>query len=165
VPILKVLCIGGILWPLHVINLNILMAQGHSKLFFKLEIIKKTLGTVLLIAGSLFGVLGIAWSTVVFGGLGFIINAHYTEKHLEYGTLQQILDILPTLGVALIMVVTLSWVEAIVTWSYLPKLLFLIVVGVCIFLAGCLAFRVSALYETLAFLRTRQLTQESENQL
>jgi len=27
VPFLQVLCLGGVLWPLHVINLNALMAQ------------------------------------------------------------------------------------------------------------------------------------------
>ena len=35
VPLLKILALGGILWPLHVLNLIDLTAMGHSKLFLK----------------------------------------------------------------------------------------------------------------------------------
>jgi len=38
---LQILCLGGIFLPLHVLNLNVLTAQGHSNLFFRLELIKK----------------------------------------------------------------------------------------------------------------------------
>lgn len=105
VPMLQVLCLVGALWPLHVINLNVLMAQGHSRLFFRLEIIKKIVGTVFLIIGAQFGVLGIAWSQVFFGVAAFLINAHYTRLYLDYGFVQQILDFLPAATVAAIMAI------------------------------------------------------------
>lgn len=44
----KLLCIVGMLYPLHAINLNILQVKGRSDLFLKLEIIKKTLLTLLV---------------------------------------------------------------------------------------------------------------------
>jgi teichuronic acid exporter len=44
VPIFWVLCLGSILWPLQMINLNALVAQGHSNLYFRLEIVNKALG-------------------------------------------------------------------------------------------------------------------------
>ncbi|MBT8123399.1 MAG: lipopolysaccharide biosynthesis protein, partial [Gammaproteobacteria bacterium] len=78
VPILQVLCITGILWPLHAINLNALQAQGHAKLFFRLAIIKKTIGIFTLIIGSFFGVMGIAWSRVIQSFISVLINAYYT---------------------------------------------------------------------------------------
>jgi O-antigen/teichoic acid export membrane protein len=43
VPILQVLGLGGLLWPMHVMNLNILIAQGRSDLNFRIEIFKKYL--------------------------------------------------------------------------------------------------------------------------
>jgi hypothetical protein len=45
-PILAVLALGGILLPIHVDNLQLLLAQGGSRRFFKLELIKKSGGTV-----------------------------------------------------------------------------------------------------------------------
>lgn len=115
VPIMQVLCIGSIFWPLHVINLNVLMAQGYSHLFFKLEVIKKIVGSFFLIIGVFFGVMGIAWSQVAFGAVAFVINAHYSRKHLNYGVLDQLQDFLPVLGLALIMGALIYWIGHV--WS------------------------------------------------
>ena len=41
VPLLQLICLTGMLYPLHAINLNMLQVQGRSDLFLKLEIIKK----------------------------------------------------------------------------------------------------------------------------
>lgn len=102
-PILQVLCLGGILWPLHVINLNVLMAQGHSRLFFRLEVIKKALGIVLLLGGAALGVMGVAWSMVLFSVLAFFINAFYTGRYLNYGALAQARDVAPILCISALM--------------------------------------------------------------
>lgn len=96
-PMLQVLCLAGIFWPLHIINLNVLKAQGHARLFFKLEIAKKIIGTLLLLLGLTQGLMGLAWSQVVFGFLAFLVNAHYTRRFLEYGAWRQFLDFLPIL--------------------------------------------------------------------
>ncbi|CAN5768127.1 lipopolysaccharide biosynthesis protein [soil metagenome] len=100
VPVLRVLCLGAVFWPLHVINLNVLLAQGYSHLFFRLEVVKKLLGITLLLIGASFGVMGIAWSQAIFGTLAFAINAHYTKRFLNYGTLAQLRDFLPALTIA-----------------------------------------------------------------
>ncbi len=34
-PILQVLCLAGLFWPVHVINLTVLAAQGHARLFLR----------------------------------------------------------------------------------------------------------------------------------
>lgn len=102
-PTFQVLCLGSILWPLHVINLNVLLAQGHSNLYFKLETAKKVFGCSFLFMGAFFGVIGIAWSQVAFNILIFIINSYYIQYHLGYGLTDQAHDIYPSLSVALIM--------------------------------------------------------------
>lgn len=109
VPVMRVLCLGGVLWPLHVINLNALMAQGHSNLFFRLETAKKIVGIALLAAASPFGILGIAWSQVAFGVLAFALNAHYTKRFLDYGVLAQMADVLPMLAIAVPVIATVQW--------------------------------------------------------
>lgn len=92
VPYLRVLCLAGLLWPLHIINLNVLAAQGHAHLFFGIEVVKRVIGIVLLLTGALYGPLGIAWSQVMFSAVAFIINAHYSGKYLKYGAPAQIAD-------------------------------------------------------------------------
>jgi len=93
--ILQVLCVGAVLWPFHVININVLLAQGHSRLVFNLQIVKSIIGIALLVAGSRFGVIGIAWSQVALSCAGFLLNTHYTKSYLDYGATRQLRDNLP----------------------------------------------------------------------
>jgi O-antigen/teichoic acid export membrane protein len=93
VPILQVLGLGGILWPLHILNLNILKAQGHSDLKFRIEIIKKVFAISLTVAASYYGVMAIAWAQVVLSVFGYFVNTHYTKVLLGYSGLDQLRDL------------------------------------------------------------------------
>lgn len=103
VPVLQILCIGGIFLPMHVINLNVLMSLGHSRLFFRIEIIKKIFGSLFIILGTFYGIIGIAWSQAIFGIIAVFINAYYTRKHLDYGAISQLYDLFPTFLISIIM--------------------------------------------------------------
>lgn len=156
VPILQVLCIAGILWPVHVINLNILKAQGMSNIFFRLEIIKKIIGTALLFAGLPWGPIGIAWSQVVNGIVSFFINSHYTRLYLKYGAVQQFRDILPILGVSMVMSTALYAQKYFIVLDKIYLLLTQIVSGVIIFTALCLLLKINAFKQTAIMLRNRR---------
>ena len=86
-PILQVLALVGLLYPIHVANLNVLMGGGYSHLFFRLEVIKKSLLVVTVLAASPFGVIAIAWATVFCSALALLINCWYTKRLLEFGLL------------------------------------------------------------------------------
>ena len=51
---LQMLCFVGMMYPLHVLNLNMLNVQGRSDLFLRLEIIKKNCGCADYIGRSVF---------------------------------------------------------------------------------------------------------------
>ena len=93
VPYLQILALAGIFWPLHVLNLNYLTATGQSRLFFRLEILKKILAITALLLASPVSVLAMAWSQVVVGILCFFLNAHYTGIQLGYTPLKQLRDV------------------------------------------------------------------------
>jgi O-antigen/teichoic acid export membrane protein len=92
-PILSILAIGGLFFPMHVINLQALLAQGDSKRFFRLEIAKKLIGIACVLVGSLFGIVGLAWSQVVFAVVALVINAAPTARKLGYGLGAQLKDL------------------------------------------------------------------------
>jgi teichuronic acid exporter len=158
VPVLRVLCIGGVLWPLHVINLNVLVAQGHSNLFFRLETAKKIVGVALLAVGSSFGILGIAWSQAVFGVLAFVINAHYTKRYLDYGSTAQARDILPVLTIAVATLAIVRWFAAIAQPGPTVELLGSAAIGTVLFVAVAWLCRLTAMRDTIALLRRPSLT-------
>lgn len=147
VPILQILCLGGILWPLHIINLNVLKAQGHSHLFFRLEVIKKVLGTALLIGGAQYGAIGIAWSQVIFSVIAFFINAYYTRVYLNYGPFAQIWSFMPIAIVSLTMSALVFQLEQYEFSSVSIMLASQVAAGAVVFILVCQLFRVRAFKE------------------
>jgi len=93
VPMLQVLGLGGILWPLHILNLNILKAQGHSDVKFRIEVIKKVVAISLTVAASYYGIMAIAWAQVALSAFGYFVNTHYTKVFLGYSGLNQLRDL------------------------------------------------------------------------
>ncbi|TDU42898.1 O-antigen/teichoic acid export membrane protein [Gelidibacter sediminis] len=100
VPYFQVLCLAGILYPIHSYNLNILNVKGRSDLFLRLEIMKKILVLAVVAISFNFGVLGLVWGQLITSILAFFINTHYTGKFINYKPLEQALDVLPILALA-----------------------------------------------------------------
>src|SRR5690606_25748768 len=90
VPYFQVLAIGGILYPIHSYNLNVLKVKGRSDLFLKLEIWKKVLIVATLLITYRFGIIGIVWGQVLNSVVAFFINTYYTGKIIHYGSWEQI---------------------------------------------------------------------------
>ncbi len=63
-PVLAIAAWGGALTPLHVLNLNLLLARGGSKRFLKLELQKKLIGVVIVGVGCFYGIIGVAYAEI-----------------------------------------------------------------------------------------------------
>ena len=74
------------------INLNLLEVKGRSDLFFRLEVIKKTISIAILFASIPFGVIGICISKVIYTQIAVFINTYYTGKLFDLGYIAQIKD-------------------------------------------------------------------------
>ena len=102
IPLFQILSLSFILYPIHSFNVNILTIFGRSDLFLKIEVYKKTLVIILIIIGFQFGVVGLVWSNVVASILSLLINTFYTGKFINYSTVQQLKDLLPTSFIVII---------------------------------------------------------------
>ena len=153
VPYLQILCLGGILVPLHMLNLNILLAQGYSNLYFRLEVIKKTVGILLMGTACFFGITAIAWSSVLTGIIWFCINAHYSGRFLGYGSLRQTIDLLPNAGVGITMAVC-TWSVSLLPITF-PILLLAIQVlfGAVLYTTLCAMLRLEGFVNTWIMVR------------
>lgn len=103
VPFLQIICFQMMLYPLHSLNLNMLQVEGRSDLFLRLEIIKKIIavGPILLgIFGSIYWMLV---GSVFTGFIAYYLNAYYSGPAIGYSIKEQIIDILPSFGIALFM--------------------------------------------------------------
>ncbi|AKB23275.1 lipopolysaccharide biosynthesis protein [Methanosarcina sp. WH1] len=103
VPYLQLLCIAGILYPLHAINLNILMVKGRSDLFLYLEIVKKLMIVIILLASIQYGIFGILIGQIVSSFIAYIPNSYFSIKLIDYSVPEQLHDFIPTLLLAVTM--------------------------------------------------------------
>ena len=110
VPLLQVLCLAALLMPLHMLNVQALLAIGRSNIVFKLEIAKKAVGLTILVAAASFGPFGIACGIVLTSLLSVAINTSQSQKLLGYGMLSQLADSAPATALAATMAGGLWWV-------------------------------------------------------
>lgn len=92
---LQILCLYGILYPLSIINLNMLNIQGRSDLLLKLELIKKLLFIPVFVVGFYFELKYMLLAAVVYYYVEFLFNSYYSERFFGYGTFKQIKDLFP----------------------------------------------------------------------
>lgn len=102
VPYFQILCIGGILYPIHAYNLQILNVKGKSGLFLRLEIIKKILLVIVIIISFQYGIFGLLYGSVLVSILSFFVNTHYSGKFIGYSAWEQIRELSPILVLSLI---------------------------------------------------------------
>src|SRR5690554_4291652 len=100
VPYFQILCISGILYPLHSYNLNILNVKGRSDLFLKLEVIKIFLGIIVIVISFRYGIIALLWGQLVSSVLALIINSYYSGNFINYKLFDQLKDIAPTIFLA-----------------------------------------------------------------
>lgn len=93
---LSIICFSGMLYPLHVINLNILQVKGRSDLFLKLEILKKSIAVIPIILGIFWGIETMLWSSFLTSCVAYLMNSYYSSTLIGYSTQSQIKDLLPS---------------------------------------------------------------------
>lgn len=110
VSLLQILCLGWMLDHISSINLNLLYVKGHSDWALRLEVIKKTIATIILFASIPFGLEGMCWGRVLYSVIATYLNTHYTKLLIGLTFWQQMKDIFPSLLLSFSMgaVVTLS---------------------------------------------------------
>ncbi len=93
---LQLLCLVGMFYPLHALNLNMLQVQGRSDLFLRLEIIKKTLAVPTIFMGILFGIKTMIIGMLVLSVIAYCLNSYWSGRFIDYSTWEQVKDILPS---------------------------------------------------------------------
>lgn len=152
IPYLQILCLVGLLYPLQVINLNVLKATGRSDLFFRLEVVKKLITVANIAICYRWGVLAIIYGQVVGAVISYLLNSYYTGDLIGYDSIAQIKDSLPYLLIATVMGAFVLFIPCLVKVDYLLQLLLQIGSGAVIYMALCRWFKLDAFMEALDLL-------------
>lgn len=123
------LCFSMMWYPIHSINLNLLQVKGRSDLFLRLEIIKKVVGVLILIASVPYGLLAMCYSSIVSCFFSLIINTYYSGKLISVGFIVQMRDLFAVLFTSLLLFILVYYSSSFVNSVFL-KIVIGTIVGV-----------------------------------
>lgn len=153
VPVLRVLCLAGVLWPMHVVNVNVLMALGQSRTLFRAEVVKKSIGLLLLVAGAMHGVLGIAWSQVAFSVVSLLVNAWTVGRLVDYGIRDQVREFAPSFVPGALMALAVALMLDAWQSGAVLELAVAVLAGAALYAVIAWMLRLHAIVDMLALLR------------
>lgn len=144
IPYFQLLCIAGMLYPIHALNLNVLQVKGRSDLFLYLEIIKTIVPTVLIfiVIWMDWGILALVATVVLDSYISLFINIYFSGREISYSVKEQIRDLLPIYLISLAMGAAVYIIGGIVPFSNLPTLILQISFGVVLYILICKLFKI-----------------------
>lgn len=129
---LELLCLTGMLYPLHAINLNMIQLKGRSGLFLLLEVIKKAMAVPVIALGMFYGVSTMIEAMVVTSVIAFFVNSYPSKEMIGYSSLDQVLDIAPSFAAALSMAMVVFAFGRLVTLPPFMMLLSQVALGMVV---------------------------------
>lgn len=129
-PYFQILCIAGILYPLHSYNLNILKVKGQSGQFLRLEMVKKVLSVIGIICVIPFGIMGLLYFQLFFTVFAYYINSIYSGNLIKYPLIEQLKDIWPILLLSGFLGIAIFFIDQLVFSNYSNRFLRILITGI-----------------------------------
>lgn len=150
--LLQILCFDWMFDHLSGINLNLLYVKGRSDLALRLELIKKTIATIILFSSIPFGLIGMCLGRVLYSLIATYLNTYYTKDLIGLSFLKQVKDIVPFFLLSLLMGVvcafTISFIE-----GYILKILVGFFVGAIVYVSLSILFRFESIRDIIGILK------------
>lgn len=133
-PMMQILCLSFVIYPMQQININMLVVQGRSDIQLILMVIKCVLAVGPILLGVYCGIYWMLAGCVLNDWIALFLNAYYSGHKFNYSAIQQIIDISPSLFIALAAALPAYAISFIPISCYLKLPLQLIVCALTAFL-------------------------------
>ena len=132
--IMQVACVWYAFNPIHYANIQVSKAIGRSDISLLIELSKKVLDILLLVFTVRYGIFYVALGLAVSSIIGLWIDIEPMKKHIKYSTVEQLIDVFPSLLTGIVIFFTIYIFTSYVPLG--PVLLLLIsgIIGVFIWL-------------------------------
>ena len=117
VSLMQWFCVVFLFMPIHTANMQALKAIGRSDTCFNLEILKKLIEMMALLAVVWISVEAIVINMAILSALFTIINAYPNRKLLCYSYKEQFMDICPSLLMGVCVFVAILLFNHYVVWA------------------------------------------------
>jgi len=155
VPFLQLLGAVWVLYPMHAINGSLLMAQGDSKLYLRLQLLKKAL--CLAAFPLLFvGIYPFIFGQIAIGFASHYLNCYYIGRPLQYPITAQLRDTFPYIGCAVLMGMCIGALKLLHLPYAALELMLEVGLGVVSYVLFCWWFRLPALAKVVEIIRNHR---------
>lgn len=156
---LSILSVAYMLYPLMLIDNQIIYVCGRSDLFLKAEIIKKIVAVSFLIIAISYGLYALCLSILLYNIFDTIIIVHYENKVIKLPLFEQISKLIPILLVSLGMGIVVYVSSHFLFSNYsLISLLVPIILGIITYSLLCYLFNIDEFLTLINKIKTRCLT-------
>lgn len=155
VPYLQLLCFIGILHPLHLLNINVLIALGRTDIVLRLEVLKRILFVANILLTYHWGVLAMIGGQVVHGVIAYFLNSYYTKRLVNYSVWEQLRDVGPYSAASLMMGLSVALISVPLPAAHWGQLVFKVLLGVAVYFVICRCLRLQALPEIMNLFRRK----------
>lgn len=140
---LQISCVSGVFRPMQVINNCVIRASGRSGLLLKINILKKSIGLLLLLLSMNYGVVAIACSMVLTNLISTLINIFPNRKILCYGYREQFWDLVNNMKVPILMAI-IVWPLSFLHIHYFLMLVLQLLLGTLVFILFSKVFKMDS---------------------
>jgi O-antigen/teichoic acid export membrane protein len=151
VPYVQLLCLSGMPYPLHALNLNILKVSGRSDLNLSLAILKKILIVPVVVVGVLWGIKVMIIGMFAHSIVSYLINSYWSGRLIDYPMKEQLKDIFPSIYVSAAMGIVVWCAGLLMHYSPLLVLLLQLLLG------GCIVLGISSIIHHDAYVDLREI--------
>lgn len=151
---LQIMCFSMMWYPIHAINLNLLMVKGRSDLFFRLEIIKKITGISILLITLPMGLVPFCYGGIFSSMVALIINTYYTGKLIHIGYIKQMKDLLPIFSLSMFVWIVIHISNYFIS-NYIVQLIVGGSVGLIVYLGFAFLFKFDELNDVKYLLKRK----------
>lgn len=153
VPFMQCLCISGAFGSISNANMQVIKASGRSDILLKLELIKKPLYLLFLVASIKINVLAVAISMAIYNIVGMLINVKPNKKLINYSYKEQFRDIFPALTLSVLMSLCILPIQFL-NLNPLVELTLEITCGIILYIGGSCIFRLEPFFYLLEYIKS-----------
>lgn len=155
VPFMQCLCISGAFGSVSNANMQVIKASGRSDVLLNLELIKKPIYLVFLIASIKISIFAVAVSMSIYSITATLINMFPNKKIIGYSYREQFSDLLPALALSFLMMIGTFPIQYL-NWNPFLMLTVQVVVGAIIYLGGSVLFKMESFTYLLGLLKSKR---------
>jgi O-antigen/teichoic acid export membrane protein len=155
VPYLQLFCVIGMLYPIQLINLSVLNAQGRSDLFLRVQVVLYILITINVLITYRWGIAAMIYGQIAVSFLACYLCAYYTQKMLDCSITEQIRNLIPSLALSGLMGLAVYTLKYALITDELILLIAQIVTGIVLYSVMCYFLRISSFMEIIKLIKTR----------